>query len=273
MIFGREYWRYPRPFLNILTKEGISHRTSPKLEALLKAYIMLWGIPNPSFQLRAAYFQRFTKRLHFSYALDAGCGIGLQSMLLAKRYPNARIDAYDTDSDSIAVAKDVAKELRLDNLHFVEQDLLQLSNISDYDFIFCIDVLEHVKEDEQLIKIFSKTLKKGGVLYVATPHERHVKRLLHRFGLQYDSKEHVREGYSEAKLKSLLCKNGFTVNQIKNTWGLVGWGCEELYMLSLLRLPLVCTGLICPLLTVTSRLDMYLSNSKGGGLIAVGHKD
>lgn len=272
MIFGREYWRHPHLFLSILAKGDIPHSISPKLESLLKRYIRLWGIPHPSFQLRAAYFQRFAKSLHFSRALDAGCGIGLQSMLLAKRYPNARIDAYDIDSDSIAVAKEVAKELRLDNLYFIEQDLLQLSNISDYDFIFCIDVLEHVKEDEELIKVFSKALKKDGVLYLATPHERHIKRHLHRFGLQYDSKGHVRAGYSEEKLKSLLSQNGFTVNEIRNTWGLAGECCEELYLLSLLRLPLVCTGLICPLLTVTSRLDMYLSNSRGYGLIAVAHK-
>lgn len=95
--------------------------------------------------------------------------MGLQSVLLAKRYPNTRIDAYDIDSESIAMAREVAKQLRLDNLYFIEQDLLQLSNISDYDFIFCIDVLEHVKEDEELIKVFSKALKKDGVLYLATP--------------------------------------------------------------------------------------------------------
>jgi len=238
MIFGREYWRHPRVFLSILAKGGIPHSISPKLEALLKAYIMLWGIPNPSLQLRAAYFQKFTKRVQFSRALDAGCGIGLHSILLARRYPHAKIDAYDVDSELITVAEEMAKELRLDNLSFTEQDLLELRNFSEYDFIYCIDVLEHVEDDEELIKVFWQALKKGGVLYLATPHERHIKRYFTRLGLQYEAKGHVRSGYSEEKLESLLSKNGFTLKQIRTTWGLMGEGCEELYMLSLLRLPL-----------------------------------
>ncbi|MCL0060396.1 class I SAM-dependent methyltransferase [Dehalococcoidia bacterium] len=135
MIFGREYWRHPQIFLNLLSKGGISRSISPKLEALLKAYVMLWGIPHPSFQLRAAYFQRFTKRIQFSRALDAGCGIGLHSILLARKYPYSRIDAYDIDSELITVAKEVAKELHLDNLYFIEQDLLKLQNFFEYDFI------------------------------------------------------------------------------------------------------------------------------------------
>jgi len=273
MMLGREYWRHPRIFLSMLANAGIPHSISPKLEALLKAYIICWGIPNPSFQLRAAYFQSFTKRIQFSRALDAGCGIGFHSILLARKYPHSKIDACDIDSGSLTVAKKVAKQLRLDNLYFIEQDVLRLRNFSEYDFIYCIDVLEHVEDDEELIKVFWQALKKGGVLYLATPHERHIKRYFTRLGLQYEAKGHVRPGYSEEKLESLLSKNGFTLKQIGTTWGLVGEGCEELYMLSLLRLPLVCTALICPFLAVISRLDMYRSNSKGYGLIAIAHKD
>jgi ubiquinone/menaquinone biosynthesis C-methylase UbiE len=106
----------------MLAKAGIRQGISPKLEALLKAYVFLWGMPHPSFQLRAAYFQRFMKRIQFSQALDAGRGIGLHSILLAKRYPNLMIDACDIDSESLTVAKKVAKQLRLNNLYFIEQD-------------------------------------------------------------------------------------------------------------------------------------------------------
>ncbi len=129
-----------------------------------------------------------------------------------------------------------------------------------------------MEDDGELIKVFSQSLKKGGVLYLATPHERHTKRYFRRLGLKYESKGHVREGYGKEKFEALLSNNGFTLNQIRNTWGLVGEGCEELYLLSLLRLPLVCTGLICPFLTIVSRLDMYLRNPKGYGLIAIAHK-
>jgi SAM-dependent methyltransferase len=147
-----------------------------------------------------------------------------------------------------------------------------LQNFSEYDFIYCIDVLQHVEDDGELIKLFSQGLKNGGVLYLATPRERHTNRYFRRLGLKYKVKAHVREGYNEKKLGALLSNNGFTINRIRTTWGLIGEGCEELYMLSLLRLPLVSTGLICPFLTILSRLDMFFGNRNGYGLVAIAHK-
>ena len=239
---------------------------------LIKAYIYLFGLPEVGYQLRASYSRRFINQFRFNRALDAGCGIGLYSFYLAKRNPSAMVDACDYNTGYIEVAKRIQNELKLSNVNTFQADLLQLSEIDKYDLIICMDVLEHIEDDQRLLANFAKALKDGGILYLTTPHVRHTNRYLQRLGLKYEGKGHIRAGYTEQGLTNLLNENGFTVNKVRSVWGFFGEGCEELYMLAILHLPLLFASLLFPLLSAISLLDMVMRNRKGYGLLVVAQK-
>ena len=224
IFYGREFHKETGIFAKMLGGSNIQRNISPKLETLLRTYVFLFGIPHPSSHLRACYLKKFARGIHFSKSLDAGCGIGLHSITLAKMYSAATIDACDIDPELVSVARKVAEQEHLSNLSIFEQDLSELNRPEEYDFIFWTDVLEHIEDDERIIRNLWQSLKKDGILYLGDSHQRHIKpyfdKLLHYE--QYEYKGHVRDGYTEEGLKTLLTLNGFNVKEVRNTWGVIG---------------------------------------------------
>ena len=273
MFFGRECYVCPEILLQMLGEASVQSKTSSKrLQPLIKAYIYLFGLPDVSTQLRAQYFQRLIKPFKFTRVLDAGCGIGLYSFYLARKNPLATIDACDYDSHLIEAGKEMLNRLDLSNVNIFQADLTEFSESDKYELIICQDVIDQIEDDEHLIRSFHRALKDSGTLYLAIPHQRHTKRYFTRFEWVSD-KRHVREGYTEQGLAELLENNGFKTKYIRNVWGIFGEGCMELYMLTLLHLPLPFAALLFPLLSIISLLDMIMRNSKGYGLIVIAQKN
>jgi SAM-dependent methyltransferase len=272
MFFGRDCYRNPETLLEMLGESRVQSKASSKwLRPLIKAYIYVFGLPDVSTQLRAQYFRRFIKPFKFTKVLDAGCGIGLYAIYLAKKHPLAKIDACDYDSRLVEAGRAMLSQLNLNNVNIFQADLSQFSESDEYEVILCQDVLDQIEDDGRLIRGFHRALKDDGILYLTIPHERHTKRYFTRFEWVSD-KRHVRKGYSEQGLTGLLQNNGFKVKSIKNVWGTFGEGCMELYMLTLLHLPLPFAALLFPLLSTVSLLDMITGNSKGYGIIAIAQK-
>ncbi|MBA7506267.1 Ubiquinone biosynthesis O-methyltransferase, mitochondrial [subsurface metagenome] len=272
MFFGRECYRYPEILWQMLGETKVETKASSRWwQPFIKAYIYLLGLPHVGYQLRASYFRRAIRQFKFNRALDAGCGIGLYSFYLGKKNPWAMIDACDSNSGYIEAGKRILNQLKLSNVNIFQADLSQLSEIDKYDLIIGIDVLEHIEDDGQVLTNFHRALKDGGILYLTTPHVRHTKRYFQ--SLRHESKGHIRAGYTEQGLTKLLQDNGFRVNKVRNVWGFFGEGCEELYMLAILRLPLPFASLLFPLLSIISSLDMLTRNSKGYGLLLIAQKE
>lgn len=101
------------------------------------------------------------------FVLDAGCGdkggyilttpIGIQGVGL------------DIDRRNIRQSAKRSKELQLHHLSFLVGDLEKIPfRKKRFDVIVCCDVLEHVKNSENVIKEFASSLKKGGKLVICT---------------------------------------------------------------------------------------------------------
>ena len=273
MFFGRECYRRPETLLRMLGEPRVQPKASSKLlQRLVKGYVYLFGVPEVGFQLRALHFRMLSRRFEFNSALDAGCGIGLYSFHLASKHPSARVDACDNDPANVEVAKSLANDLGLTNVNIFQADLLQLSQAGEYDLILCVDVMEHVEDDQGLVANLFRALKQRGILYLSVPHRRHTRRYLKRFGLNWESKSHLREGYSESELAELLQDKGFRIETMRNTFGLIGELLHEVHMLMVLRLPLPVAGLTFPLLSIISAFDLVTRNRKGYGLSVVAQK-
>ena len=272
MFFGRECYRCPEILGQMLGKIKVQTKASPLWwRPFIKAYIYLFGLPDVSYQLRASYFRKIIRQFRFKRIMDAGCGIGLYSFYLGKKYPRAMIDACDSNIDYIDAGNRLLSQLKLSNVKMFQANLSQLSEVNRYDLVISIDTLEHITDDGQVLTNFYRALKDGGILYINTPHRRHGKRYLR--SLRYEGKDHVRAGYTEQELTKLLQDSGFKVNTVRKVWGFWGEWCEELYWLTILRLPLPFAGLLFPLLSVISLLDTVARNSKGYGLLVITQKE
>lgn len=95
--------------------------------------------------------------------LDAGCGEG---GFLKKLQEDTYGVGLDIERKNI---KEANKRKRLKNRFFVIGDLRCLPfKMETFNFIFCRDVLEHVKSGERAINEMAFVLKKNGVILIST---------------------------------------------------------------------------------------------------------
>ncbi len=102
-----------------------------------------------------------------SRVLEAGCGTGAQTAILARRSPGARIKAVDIASASLAAAKQRLDALAVGNVCFEQADCARLP-YSDhhFDHVFVCFVLEHLAHPENVLAELRRVLKPGGSLTV-----------------------------------------------------------------------------------------------------------
>jgi ubiquinone/menaquinone biosynthesis C-methylase UbiE len=97
--------------------------------------------------------------------LDAGCGSGIVSRYLSKRFPNAKIFGCDASTDRIEKAKQAASKVT--SLEISQQDLTHLTyRTNEFDGIVCRFVLEHLPPTvrDQALHELMRCLKPKGTL-------------------------------------------------------------------------------------------------------------
>src|SRR3979411_120863 len=62
-----------------------------------------------------------------SVVLEAGCGVGAQTITLARRSPDAHFTSIDVSADSIAEARRTIEAAGLTNVQFQQADIFALS--------------------------------------------------------------------------------------------------------------------------------------------------
>jgi 2-polyprenyl-3-methyl-5-hydroxy-6-metoxy-1,4-benzoquinol methylase len=104
----------------------------------------------------------------FAKVLEVGCGDGFASRIVRQSVDN--LDAIDIDP--IFIADAIAQSRTRWNINFSVHDMLRSSwSHSDYDGIFLMDVLEHIKKNEESIFIQNviKSLKFDGIVVIGMP--------------------------------------------------------------------------------------------------------
>jgi 2-polyprenyl-3-methyl-5-hydroxy-6-metoxy-1,4-benzoquinol methylase len=224
--------------------------------------------------LRLMYFKKYipTRVKHESVAvLDAGCGRGRFSEIVATLNPRAHITSVDI------VRQKEWDTYPYKNITFKEQDLHTLNDHETYDFIMSVDVLEHILENHLIIKNFARALKPGGVLYLAVPCDAtsfHIfpKKWFAKF-YAWDAIEHIGKQYTLTEWQQLLEEAGLTVTTKRYTftlWGALAWEIE--YLLQEHPIGARVNVLCMPLYRLLGYLDMYLPIGKGNNLLVAEKK-
>ena len=102
-----------------------------------------------------------------SKVLEAGCGVGAQTMTLAQRSPDARFTSVDISAESIAEAKRRADRAGLTNVEFRQADIFALPfEAESFDHVFVCFVLEHLARPVEALAILKRLLRPGGTITV-----------------------------------------------------------------------------------------------------------
>jgi len=102
-----------------------------------------------------------------STVLEVGCGVGAQTLTLARRSPGARFTSIDISAESVAEAKRRADAAGLGNVQFQQADLFSLPFApGSFDHVFVCFVLEHLSRPVEALAILRCLLKPGGSITV-----------------------------------------------------------------------------------------------------------
>jgi ubiquinone/menaquinone biosynthesis C-methylase UbiE len=102
-----------------------------------------------------------------SKVLEVGCGVGAQTVTLARRSPHAQFTSVDVSEESIAKARQAVDLAGLTNVAFRHADVFDLPfDARSFDHVFVCFVLEHLSQPLEALAILRKQLKPGGTITV-----------------------------------------------------------------------------------------------------------
>jgi SAM-dependent methyltransferase len=99
--------------------------------------------------------------------LEAGCGVGAQTVALARDNPEASFVSCDVSRESLAAARARVGAAGLGNVRFEEADIFALPfEDAAFDHVFVCFVLEHLTDPEHAVRGLLRVLAPGGTLTV-----------------------------------------------------------------------------------------------------------
>jgi 2-polyprenyl-3-methyl-5-hydroxy-6-metoxy-1,4-benzoquinol methylase len=146
--------------------------------------------------------------------LVAGCGTGRQAIRLASYFNDLNIVAIDLSGRSLAYAKQQANKYNVDNIQFIQADILEFSDFPMlFDVIECSGVLHHMEDPEQGLQSLSNLLSPTGVMKIALYSETARKQVITFRKLIAQNKQQ-----SGKDLDQRLLRQALLMNQIPGDW-------------------------------------------------------
>jgi len=100
-----------------------------------------------------------------SRVLEAGCGVGAQTVTLARNSPDARITSLDVSKGSLAQARRRADAAGVTNVQFQQADIFRLPHAEgSFDHVFICFVLEHLARPLDALAALKTVLRPGGTI-------------------------------------------------------------------------------------------------------------
>lgn len=144
--------------------------------------------------------------------LDAGCGNGALS--LAAYHKGNRVLGVTLDEDQIRRNRAFFEYwggASPERLQFEVCNLYDLCKLGRrFDQIICVETLEHIARDAEVVAIFHDILNPGGILHLCCPNAQHPEHNLGRISGPEDG-GHVRDGYTWESYRALLEPAGFHI--------------------------------------------------------------
>jgi len=217
--------------------------------------------------------------------LDAGSGFGQYDYWLAKKHADWTTQAVDVKEEQVEDCNTFFRKIGLKNAHFEVADLTKFVEEEKYNLVLCVDVMEHIEEDELVLRNYCRSLKKGGMLLISTPSDQGGSDVHHHDHEDYVNDgslsfvdEHVRDGYGIEEMENKMKRAGFTKTEIYYQYGKPGkiaWRLSMKYPIVMLNtsylffiiLPFYYL-LTFPFALILNYFDLKGKHKTGTGLIA-----
>ena len=98
--------------------------------------------------------------------LELGCGWGAASLWIAERYPSCTVTAVSNSHSQRHFIESRARMRGLTNLTVVTADMNDFDTGKQFDRVVSIEMFEHMRNHEELMRRVSHWLKPGGKLFV-----------------------------------------------------------------------------------------------------------
>jgi len=133
--------------------------------------------------------------------LEIGCGTGFVLSGIEKAFPNMALRGSEIYSAGLSYA-----DKRVKRAELFQMDARKIPFEKEFDLIGAFDVLEHIEEDEAVLREMHRATKPGGGIIITVPQ--------HRF-LWSKVDEHARHvrRYSVSELKEKVERAGFRIKR------------------------------------------------------------
>lgn len=208
--------------------------------------------------------------------LDAGSGFGQYSFWMTKKFDQAEILAVDVKEEQVADCNNFFNQIGKSQVKFEVGDLVTFVQPEKFDLVLCVDVMEHIEEDVQVLTNYCNSLKTGGMLLISTPSNMGGSDV-HDDGETSFIEEHVRDGYGIDEIEEKCKRAGFSKVEARYSYGAPGkisWKLSMKYPMLMLNkskaffilLPIYYL-VTMPISLVLNVFDVKGSHSTGTGLI------
>ena len=100
----------------------------------------------------------------FHSFLEVGCGNGFVLSGIANAYPGAELHGSEIFTAGLAFAA-----IRQPAIDFLQMDCRCIPFVEEFDSMGAFDVVEHIEEDEQVLRQMQGALKPGGIILLTVP--------------------------------------------------------------------------------------------------------
>ncbi|KAK9093446.1 hypothetical protein Syun_028357 [Stephania yunnanensis] len=98
--------------------------------------------------------------------LDIGCGYGALAIHIARKYPQCHITGITDTTSHCKFIEEQCRNQNLNNVEVIQGDITKIELNQKFDRVTVIEVFEHIKNYDQLMKKISKWMKEDGLLFV-----------------------------------------------------------------------------------------------------------
>lgn len=134
--------------------------------------------------------------------MEIGCGTGFVLSGLKEAFPNLVFSGSEVFSEGLGFAA-----VRLPQVELFQMDARRIPFREEFDVIGAFDVLEHVRQDEEVLIQMHQATRRGGGILITVPHHRFLWSPVDEFA------RHVRR-YETAELREKVKRAGFSIIRI-----------------------------------------------------------
>lgn len=138
-------------------------------EKVGRFYDKIWRKYIPEYTASEKHWELFytDEEVKNKHILDAGCGTGIFSLIFAEKGA-IKVEGIDISEGSLETARSLKNKLRLQNVDFNEDNMLQLSFKDEtFDITWAWGAVHHTIEPLKAIEELIRVLKPGGSLLLA----------------------------------------------------------------------------------------------------------